>query len=99
MAARNRCSSTLPESSTWVVQEPPLRFCASWAASSRDATPPAINRSMIDLLTAALISSPADSALPSLFSLRQMQCPPDRFVQLTSYAHGLILLKTGDNEA
>src|SRR6185312_10258155 len=41
----------------------------------------------------------ADSALPSLFSLRQMQCPPDRFVQLTSYAHGIILLKTGDSEA
>src|SRR5207248_1839978 len=55
MAARNRCSSTLPESSTWVVQEPPLRFCASWAASSRDSTPPAIKRSTIDLLTAALI--------------------------------------------
>ena len=43
------------ESSTCTVQEPPLRFCASWAASSRDSTPPAIKRSMIDLLTAALI--------------------------------------------
>jgi hypothetical protein len=28
---------------------------ASWAASSRDATPLAIKRSMMDLLTAALI--------------------------------------------
>src|SRR6476659_9215259 len=98
MAVRNRCSSTLPESSTCVVQEPPLRFCASWAASSRDATPPAIKRSMIDLLTVALMSSPADSALRSPFSLRQMQCPPDRSVQLTSYAHGIILLETGDSE-
>src|SRR5689334_24373299 len=28
-----------------------------------------------------------------------MQCSPDRSVQLTSYAHGIILLKTGDSEA
>src|SRR5689334_1707120 len=27
-----------------------------------------------------------------------MQCPPDRSVQLTSYAHGVIFLKTGDSE-
>src|SRR5689334_4761872 len=28
-----------------------------------------------------------------------MQCPSDRSVQLTRYAHGIILLKTGDSEA
>src|SRR2546429_9481787 len=74
MAARNRCSSTLPESSTWVVQEPPLRFCASWAASSRDSTPPAIKRSTIDLLTAAFILIPLVAAVGA----RPQRSPNDR---------------------
>src|SRR5438270_158509 len=90
MAERNRCSSTLPESSTWVVQEPPLRFCASWAASSRDSTPPAIKRSTIDLLTAALIR---------YFSLGQMQCPTHRVGERATHPHRVIFLQACDGVA
>src|ERR1043166_826599 len=35
IAPRKRCSSTFPESSTRLAQEPPLRFCASSPPSPR----------------------------------------------------------------
>src|SRR5437660_174557 len=39
IAPRKRCSSTLPESSTWLTHEPPLRFVVNCAASSVEGTP------------------------------------------------------------
>src|SRR5205085_8511576 len=57
IASRKRCSSTLPESSTWLVHEPPFKFEASCAASSGEDTPLANRRSIKDLLTAAFTRS------------------------------------------
>src|SRR5207247_11247550 len=55
IAARKRCSSTLPESSTWPTQEPPLKFDASCAASSPDGTPLSSSKLISDWLAAELI--------------------------------------------
>src|SRR5207302_940940 len=61
---RKRCSSTLPESSTWPTHEPPFRFNASCAASSRDGTPLSRSKLISDWLATELTGSS-----------RQMQCP------------------------
>ena len=86
IASRNRCSSTLPESSTCAVHEPPFRFEASCSGFLRDGTPLASRRSMSDLLSGGIHSA----------ALRQMQGSPNRNRERAGHAHRVILLHAGD---
>src|SRR5207253_11176808 len=82
-APRNRCSSTLPESSTWPTHEPPFRFVASWIASSFEGTPLSSSKLIRDWLGAAFIQK----------NSRHMKCAPHRIVEHPGDAHGIVLLQ------
>src|SRR4029077_5600844 len=82
---RSRFSSPLPESRTWLVQEPPFRFWASCTASSREGTPLASRRSMTDWLGAGFTRS-----------LWQMQRASHRNGERAGHAHGIIFLQARD---
>src|SRR5437660_10372862 len=82
---RNRFSSTLPESSTWLVQEPPLRLEASCTASSREGTPLASKRSMTDWLAVGFTRSSW-----------QMKCLHHRKRECAVHAHVMIFLQARD---
>src|SRR5438128_9286177 len=86
IAPRKRCSSTLPESSTWLTHEPPLRFVANWAASSFEGTPLSSNKLIRDWLGAEFIQE----------NSRHVQRAPHGIGKRAGDAHGIILLHPRD---
>src|SRR6266705_5329166 len=83
IAPRNRCSSTLPESSTWPTHEPPFRFIANCSASSFEGTPLSSSKLTKDRLGVELIQQ----------NSRHVQCAPHRLGKRAGDAHGIILLQ------
>src|SRR6266487_5678599 len=89
IALRNRCSSTLPESSTWPTHEPPFRFVANWTASSFEGTPLSSSKLIRDWLGAAFIQK----------NSRHMKRAPHRIVEHPGDVHGIVLLQPRDGVA
>src|SRR5207247_11434208 len=81
MTLRNWFSSTLPESSTCPVHDPPFRPETSCAASSRQGTPLARSKSITELLTGAFI-----------WISRQMQRASNRMGKSGGHAQGTVRL-------
>src|SRR5205814_7660833 len=76
IAPRQRCSSTLPESSTWLTHEPPFKFVANWAASSCEETPLCSSKLIRDWLGAEFMQRNSGHVQrpPSSMCMRSGDC-------------------------